>query len=171
MEIRPLQARDVPAAAEIEVQPYDARHEDALLAAFDEALRDGGSFPRRPPASLEDLRSVWIDDKAATAVATLDGEFAGFYYVQPNFPGRAGDIANAGYLVPSAMRGRGVGRALLEHSLETARGLGFRAMMFNLVFERNPARRLWEAAGFEVIGRIPGAIDREQDALIYWREL
>ena len=44
-------------------------------------------------------------------------------------------------------------------------------MVFNLVFEQNPARQLWEAEGFEVIGRIPRAIDAEQDALIYYREL
>ena len=155
----------------LRIDPYDPRHEDALFAAYDEALRDGRSFPRHPPATREDLRSVWIDDKPAAMVATVDGAFAGFYYLRANFPDRAGDIANAGYLVPGAMRGRGVGRALLDHSLDTARELGFRAMMFNLVFERNPARRLWEAAGFEVIGRVPGAIDGTEDALIYWREL
>ena len=44
-------------------------------------------------------------------------------------------------------------------------------MVFNLVFERNPARGLWESAGFSEIGRIPRAIDGEQDALIYYREL
>ena len=158
-------------AAELVIGPFDERHEDALFAAYDEALRDGRSFPRQPPADRDDLREVWLEDKAATVAATLDGEFAGFYYLRANFPGRAAHIANAGYLVPNAMRGRGIGRALLEHSLDTARELGFRAMMFNLVFEHNPARRLWEAAGFEVIGRIPGAIDGEQDALIYWREL
>ena len=58
-----------------------------------------------------------------------------------------------------------------EDSLAEAKRAGFEAMMFNLVFEQNPARRLWEAAGFEVIGRIPRAIDGEQDALIYFREL
>ncbi len=159
------------ADAELEIGPFEQRHEDALLAAYDEALRDGRSFPRRPPAERSDLRSVWLEDKAATIAATRGGELAGFYYLRPNFPGRAAHVANAGYLVPSAMRGSGVGRALLEHSLDHARELGFRAMMFNLVFERNPARRLWEAAGFEIIGRIPGAIDGDQDALIYWREL
>ena len=156
----------------LSIGPYDPADEEALFAAYAEALDEGGSFPGEPPADRDHMRAVWLgDDNAATISATLDGEFAGFYYLRPNFSGRAAHIANAGYLVPQGMRGRGVGRALLEDSLERARELGFRAMMFNLVFERNPARRLWEAAGFEVIGRIPGAIDGEQDALIYWRAL
>jgi GNAT superfamily N-acetyltransferase len=117
------------------------------------------------------MREVWIEGKPVVLIAELDGAFAGCCYVRPNFPGRARRIANAGYLVAESARGRGVGRALLERSLDEARRLGFRAMMFNLVFERNPARRLWEAAGFEVIGRVPQAVDDEQDALIYFREL
>ena len=131
----------------------------------------GESFPPDEPPTLQRMREVWIEDKSVVLVAELDGEFAGCCYVQPNFSGRAGRIANAGYLVAERARGRRVGRALLERSLDEARRLGFTAMMFNLVFERNPARRLWEAAGFEVIGRIPRAIDDEQDALIYFREL
>lgn len=158
-------------ASELQIGAYDPAHEDALFAAYTEAIEDGGSFPGVPPADRGHLREVWLEGNTATVAAAMDGAFAGFYYLRPNFSGRAAHIANAGYLVPRAMRGRGVGRALLEHSLEQARALGFRAMMFNLVFERNPARRLWEAAGFQVIGRIPGAIGGEEDALIYWREL
>ena len=43
-------------------------------------------------------------------------------------------------------------------------------MMFNLVFESNPSRVLYESAGFEVIGKIPKARG-DEPALIYWREL
>ncbi len=68
------------------------------------------------------------------------------------------------------LRGQGVGKALVEHSFAEARALGFDAMQFNLVFASNPARRLYERLGFEVVGRVPEAIDGE-DALIYWRRL
>jgi ribosomal protein S18 acetylase RimI-like enzyme len=56
------------------------------------------------------------------------------------------------------------------HSLDEAKRLGFDAMQFNLVLKSNPARRLYEELGFQVVGRVPGAIERE-DALIYWRAL
>jgi L-amino acid N-acyltransferase YncA len=157
--------------AEPTIREYRGGDDEAILAAYREAVEAGESFPPSEPPTIERMRAVWVQDKSVVLVAELDGAFAGCCYVQPNFSGRAGRIANAGYLVAESARGRGVGRALLERSLDEARRLGFRAMMFNLVFERNPARRLWEAAGFEVIGRIPNAIDDEQDALIYFREL
>ena len=153
------------------IRAYRREDDEAILGAYREAVAAGASFPPSEEPTVERMREVWVDDKPVVLVAELDGEFAGCCYVQPNFSGRAGRIANAGYLVAESARGRGVGRALLERSLDEARRLGFRAMMFNLVFERNPARRLWEAAGFEVIGRSPRAIDDEQDALIYFREL
>ena len=60
--------------------------------------------------------------------------------------------------------------ALVEHSMDEARRLGFDAMQFNLVFESNPARPMYERLGFRMVGRIPAAVDGE-DALVYWRSL
>jgi GNAT superfamily N-acetyltransferase len=95
---------------------------------------------------------------------------AGAYYIKPNFVGRAAHIANAGYFVVDGHRGQGLGRKLVEHSLEQARHLGFDAMQFNLVFASNPARSLYRSLGFQEIGRIPDAVDGE-DAFICWRSL
>jgi GNAT superfamily N-acetyltransferase len=90
--------------------------------------------------------------------------------VKPNFVGRAAHIANAGYFVVPEHRGSGIGRALVEHSLDEARRLGFDAMQFNLVFVSNPARALYEDLGFRQVGEIPAAVDGEA-AAIYWRSL
>ena len=73
-------------------------------------------------------------------------------------------------MVAPPHRRRGVGRALVEHSLAEARRLGFDAMMFNLVVESNPSRGLYEQLGFEAVGRVPDAI-RGEDAIAYWRKL
>lgn len=159
------------AESPIEIRGLRLADEPEIHAAYAEAVEAGRSFPAQPPVSRADARAVWIADKPCVLVAELAGQFAGCAYVRPNYDGRAGSVANAGYLVPSRWRGRGVGRALLRRSLDEARALGFRSMVFNLVFEDNPARQLWEAEGFEVIGRIPRAIDGDRDALIYFREL
>jgi ribosomal protein S18 acetylase RimI-like enzyme len=58
----------------------------------------------------------------------------------------------------------------VEHSLAEARKHGFDAMMFNLVVESNPSRRLYEDLGFVEVGRVPEAIKGE-DAIVYWRKL
>ena len=104
------------------------------------------------------------------SVARFGGSLIGASYIKPNFVGRAAHIANAGYFVLAPYRGTGVGRALVEHSLREARRLGFDAMMFNLVFESNPARAMYRRLGFDEVGRIPGAVEGE-DAVVYWRSL
>lgn len=144
---------------------------DELYAAFAQVVAAGEGYPQPPgPLAVEDFREYWLGNKSAVAVARHDGRLAGSYYLKPNFPGRAAHIANAGYFVVPDLRGHGVGATLVEDSLALARRLGFDALQFNLVFESNPARRLYERLGFEVIGRIPEAVDGE-DALIYWRRL
>ena len=62
------------------------------------------------------------------------------------------------------------GTALVEHSFDVARALGFDAMQFNFVFDSNPARRLYERLGFELVGHVPEVIDGEA-VCIYWRRL
>ncbi len=134
-------------------------------------MEEGGAFPTEPPASEDDLERAWLGgDEREVTVARANGRLAGSCYVMPNYAGRAAHIANAGYMVHPDFRRRGLGKALVEHSLERSRRLGFDAIMFNLVFESNPARSLYERLGFTVIGRVPDAVG-EEAALIYWRAL
>ena len=70
----------------------------------------------------------------------------------------------------------GVVRAMAEHSFETARALGYRAMQYNFVVATNErAIGLWRSYGFEVAGALPGAFDHPKlgyvDALVMFRTL
>jgi ribosomal protein S18 acetylase RimI-like enzyme len=141
-----------------------------LRELFALIVEEGGGFPQAPPVSEADFERVWVTGKAAVIVARAGGRLAGAYYLVPNFAGRAAHIANAGYMVHPELRRKGIGRELVDHSFGEARRLGFDALMFNLVFESNPARRLYERLGFEAIGRVPEAVDGES-AVIYWRKL
>ena len=123
------------------IAPFDSADEEKLYRAFAAVVEEGGGYPQGPPTTLDGFRAVWLEPTVAVRVARWDGEFAGAYYLKPNFPGRAAHIANAGYLVVPATRGRGVGEALVLDSFDIAREHGFDALMFNLVFESNPARR------------------------------
>jgi GNAT superfamily N-acetyltransferase len=151
-----------------EAGPDDA-HE--LFEAFMAVVDAGEGYPQAPGTlTREDFADYWLDHKSLVAVARLDGRLAGSYFLKPNFAGRGAHVANAGYFVVAGLRGRGLGQALVEHSLVEARALGFDAMQFNLVFAGNPARRLYERMGFREIGRVPEAVDGE-DAVIYWRRI
>jgi GNAT superfamily N-acetyltransferase len=143
--------------------------EDELFSLYALIVEEGGAFPRRPPADREAFREAWLD-KELVMVARDDVKLVGSYYVTANFGGLASHIANAGYMVRSERRGRGLGTALVERSIDDARRLGFDALMFNMVFESNPARRLYERLGFEAVGRVPEAVAGE-DAIVYWRRL
>lgn len=152
------------------ISPFGAGDEPELFSAYVAVVEEGGAFPRRPPVDRRTFRSAWLDGASGVQVARLGGALVGSYFIKPCFPGLAAHIANAGYLVVKEHRRCGIGRRLAEHSLIDARRHGFDAMMFNLVLERNPSRRLWESLGFIRVGAIPDAVDGEA-ALIYWRSL
>lgn len=141
-----------------------------LFRAFARIVDAGEGFPQRPPLTWEEFEHDWLAHSTAVVVLRVDDRLGGAYYLKPNFGGRAAHIANAGYFVLPEHRGRGLGQALVEHSIGQARQLGFDAMQFNLVFESNPARRLYERLGWRVTGTVPSAIDGE-NALIYWRAI
>jgi ribosomal protein S18 acetylase RimI-like enzyme len=143
-----------------------------LYRAFAEIVAAGEGFPHDPDLALtyDDFSDFWLDHKSFVGVATLGGRFAGSYHLKPNFVGRGAHIANAGYFVVRELRGHGIGERLVRHSMKQAEALGFDALQFNAVFASNPARRLYERLGFQVIGSIPDAIDGEA-IVIYWRRL
>jgi GNAT superfamily N-acetyltransferase len=156
---------------DLRVSPSGPQDHEELYVRFAEVVAAGEGYPQAPgPLTVAEFEEYWLAGKSFVAVARHDGELAGSYYLKPNFPGRAAHIANAGYFVVAGLRGRGVGTALVEHSLVQARRLGFDALQFNLVFASNPARRLYERLGFEAVGRVPEAVDGE-DAIVYWRRL
>ena len=154
----------------LELGPIRPDEHDALFEVF-RAVVDGlEGYPQAPPLTPEVFDATWVRPVTVVVAARVEGDFAGAYYLKPNQPGRAAHIANAGYVVDRRFRGRGVGRALVLDSIERAPRHGFDAIQFNLVFESNPARRLYEELGWREIGRVPQAVDGE-DAVIYWRSV
>jgi L-amino acid N-acyltransferase YncA len=69
-----------------------------------------------------------------------------------------GHICNGGFITADEFRGRGNGKIMAKAFLILAPALGYRASMFNLVFENNKAScSLWQSLGFRQIGVIPHA--------------
>ena len=100
----------------------------------------------------------------------------GTYLLRANQAGGGSHVANCGYVTAAAAQGQGVARAMLEHSLALARARGFLAMQFNFVVSTNErAVKTWQANGFEIVGRLPGAFRHPRlgfvDALVMYRRL
>ncbi|MBV9950867.1 MAG: GNAT family N-acetyltransferase [Acidimicrobiia bacterium] len=153
---------------QIELAPIRPDQDGELFDLFARIVAAGEGFPHAPPLTRAQFDDTWVRPVTTVIAANVDGDLAGAYYLKPNSPGRAAHIANAGYVVSSAHRGTGVGRALVEDSITRAPTLGFDAIQFNLVFASNPARALYEALGWREIGRVPDAVSGEE-AVIYWR--
>jgi ribosomal protein S18 acetylase RimI-like enzyme len=159
------------AGIELVIRPARAEDHRELHAAFAAVVSAGEGYPHEPgPLSYEDFAAYWLQNKSLVVVGHVGHRLAGSYHLNPNFLGRAAHIGNGGYFVVPQLRGIGVGTELVTHSLLTARELGFDALQFNLVLEANPARRLYDRLGFEVVGRIPDAVDG-QAGIVYWRRL
>ena len=76
----------------------------------------------------------------------------------PNRPAQGSHVGTASFMVGSAARRRGIGRAMGEYAVEWHRANGFAAIQFNAVVSTNTrAIRLWESLGFTTIGVVPDA--------------
>ncbi|SNX81300.1 related to l-azetidine-2-carboxylic acid acetyltransferase [Melanopsichium pennsylvanicum] len=99
-------------------------------------------------------------------LASLDyaKEVAGFYYIKPNYPGRSSHLCNAGFIVPPAGRGLGLGGVLGRSFLHYGPSAGYKGSVFNLVYVNNVASvKIWQRLGFTIVGRLPmaGALKTE----------
>lgn len=163
--------REVANTPELQIEQASPADFDSLYGLYQQVVADGGALPKAKDgiASKEAFEIGWMRDRHVYVARDRDA-VVGTYFIRANFPAFAAHIAQGGYIVVPSARRRGIGRHLLEHSLEEAARLGFTAMMFNLVFEDNPSRRLYESVGFQAVGRIPHARG-EEAAIIYWRAL
>ena len=146
-----------------------ARDEDfeEIWPIMHEILKKGDTYPFAPETTRQEALQIWMKNPRATYVAYYDGEMAGTYYIKPNQPGLGSHVCNAGYMVASRARGKGIGRAMCRHSLDEARRLGFRAMQFNLVVCTNKgAVKLWQDLGFKIIGRLPKVFNHSREGLV-----
>lgn len=157
---------------------------EAVRALFNTVIHEGDSYPQMVPLTPEGFADYWLKGDAFVvrlsqemeAVSKQLSAIVGAFYIKPNFPGRCSHICNAGFIVAPEMRGQGLGRIMGEVMLLLARDRGYRAVMYNLVFETNaPSLKIWESLGFQSIGRIPDAAHiangRYVDAIMLYKSL
>jgi RimJ/RimL family protein N-acetyltransferase len=143
---------------------------------FQLVAASGEAFAYDETTSEETARALWFDPPTRCYVAEVQGCFAGTYYLRAQQPGRGSHVANAGYMVAPAFRGRKLAEVMCRHSLGEAWRQGFTAMQFNFVVSTNTAAlRAWQKCGFTIVGRVPGAFRHRHgdlvDVLIMHRKL
>ena len=152
----------------------DDRH--ALWEILRPTIRAGETYTLDRDMGQEAALAYWTGRDRETFVAEDGGTIVGTYYIKANHEGGGSHVCNCGYMTAEAARGKGVARAMHEHSLARARARGFVAMQFNFVIASNErAVRLWNSLGFRTVGRLPGVFLSPKngyvDALVMFREL
>jgi len=144
----------------------------------EDVVRAGDTFTLDPAMTESTAREMWLlPPPGRTVVATAgDGAVLGTAKMNPNQAGPGAHVASASYMVAVAHRGRGVGRALVAHTIDWAREAGYRGIQFNAVAATNRgAVALYEALGFAVVGTIPGGFRHPAagyvDLLVMYRAL
>ncbi|WP_062218992.1 GNAT family N-acetyltransferase [Aureimonas sp. D3] len=158
------------------IRPARADDRAALLALLQPVIARGETYALDRDMSAEAILDYWLGAEKDTFVAESDGVVLGTYYLRANQAGGGRHVANCGYVTSGEATGRGVARAMCRHSLDRARTRGFRAMQFNCVVSTNTrAVALWQAMGFEIVGRLPGAFEHPEqgpvDAFVMFQTL
>jgi L-amino acid N-acyltransferase YncA len=153
---------------------------EPLRLLYQVIVAEGTSYPHDRFPDHEDFMDYWFRGKSTVAAylteRSLDSRMLGAFYLKPNWPGRARQVANAGFVVAPEWRNKGLGWLLGATMLQYAKELGYRSVIFNLVFSENQAaQHLWKKLGFCVLGAIPDAVRKDdgmyQDAVVMFRSL
>lgn len=170
----------------LEIRKANEADKEEIWQIIQAVISTGDTYIFAPDSPKEKMLEFWFGEDKETYVAiesvasvlagASSSKILGTFFLKPNQPNLGSHVCNAGYMVKSEAKGKGVGRKMAEFSLDEAKRLGYQAMQFNFVVKSNEvAVRLWLSLGFEIIGEIPEAFQHQQDgltnALIMYRKL
>ena len=134
----------------------------AFVPIFREIVDTGETYAYPQDLSDAQIGALWLESAPGRTVMAVDddGTLLGSAKMGPNRPGRGSHVGTASFMVGSAARGKGVGRALAEDMVAWHRREGYAAIQFNAVVETNVAAvRLWQGLGFEILTTVPAAFE------------
>jgi len=156
--IRPIEPRD------------DARIATIIRTVMPEFGADGPGFAIHD-AEVDAMTAAYARPRCAYFVIEADGEVLGGAGVAPLDGGdeKICELRKM-YFMP-ALRGRGAGRAAIEHCIAAARGFGFRSCYLETLTGMDAAQRLYLANGFRRIDAAMGNTGHHGCNRFYLREI
>ncbi len=160
---------------DVVIEEYQEADLREIMEVWNEVVAESNAFPQDKALTEEEARA-FFGKQDVTAVAKWDGKVAGLYILHPNNVGRCGHQANASYAVSKKLRGRNVGEQLVSHSLEKAKELNYKLLIFNAVVKGNDsAVHLYQKLGFQKIGEVPGGFldgaGEYRDTILFYHKL
>jgi RimJ/RimL family protein N-acetyltransferase len=149
--IRKMVKTDAAAYRELRLRALQL-HPEAYGSSYEESLeRDVEFFRERIPE---------VDSDDAIFVAEEDGQLFGMVSLVRETQQKVKHIANIyGVYVDASVRGRGIGRLLLQHAIDHAQQLnGVRQIALSVVTTNGVALKLYESLGFRTWGTEPDVL-------------
>ncbi len=142
---------------EITIRPATVRDAAAIAAIYNREVTSSTATFDLVERSIEDQRD-WLTARsgAFAAIVAVDGasdEVVGFASLSP-YKERAAyrtTVENSVY-VHREHGGRGIGKLLMEHLIQTARESGFHSIIARVEATGEASRALHLACGFELVG-------------------
>jgi L-amino acid N-acyltransferase YncA len=156
----------------VEIRDATAADWPAIWPFLHQIVTAGETYAYDPAMTEEQSRAIWMSPSSSalartTVAVDADGTVLGSANMYPNRPGPGSHVASASFMVDEAARGKGVGRALCQDMIDWAGRSGFRSIQFNAVVETNePAVKLWQALGFQIIGTSPEAFNHPKHGYV-----
>jgi L-amino acid N-acyltransferase YncA len=146
---------------DVVLRPLEIADWDRVFEIFRAVVVEGETYAYPDDLTSKAARALWVEGAPGHAVVALrDGVILGTAKFGPNRPARGSHVATASFMVAAEARGTGVGRAMCEYVIASAREQGYAAMQFNAVVSTNVhAIELYRALGFVTIGTVPGAFN------------
>ena len=161
---------------DLSIRPAGPGDATSVWQTLEPTIRSAETSPLPQDMTQGDALAYWFALGNEVFVAHQAGTVVGTYFLRANQSGGGAHIASSVYVVSPSATGRGIAQVMCEHSLARARERGFLGMQLNFVVSSDERRlKLWERAGFEVVGRLPKAFRHPSlgliDALVMYRAL
>ena len=168
-------AKGVHVRMEVEITKYSKKDIRDMMHIWNEVVEEGVAFPQVDFLTEENAPDFFARQDYV-GVAKVEDKVVGLYILHPNNVGRCGHQANTSYAVSSKVRGLKIGEKLVKDSLQKAKDLNYKLMIFNAVVKGNDrAIRLYTKLGFVKVGEIPKGFllkdGKYQDIMVFYHSL
>lgn len=131
------------------VRPASAGDARAMAELFAAVAEERDGIATEPPVEIGERAAQFARTAAGTVVAVADGRVVGMLHVDVSRHG----FGEFGMLVDRGWRGCGVGSALLQATVEWARGHGLHKLCLEVFAQNSAAIALYRKYGFMEEGR------------------
>ena len=140
---------------DVVIRPAAAADAEAVRRIYNHEVGHTAHTFDLVPRSLAE-QQAWLRDREGAlgvVVAEVGGEVAGFASLSEYRPRAAYRTSvESSVYVDESVRGRGVGRRLMQEMVRVAEARGFHTMMARIAGGHEASIRLHQAVGFEVVG-------------------